>query len=128
MGTNTENVIGIFGITIRIYYPFREIMPLSVWNIICLSRHQTYPDTGTVHDQFEVWKVRSWVSINYLELGSLYMVNCLLTTCNSRRRPSICKLKFRSICITCEMRCQDKSIDSIVKTKSSSNQTICGEA
>ena len=109
-------------------YWFWEILPLSVREIVSLSGHwtslsghRTYPDTGTVHDQFEEWKVRSGVSINYLELGALYMLNCFLTTCNSRRRLNICKFKFRSVCVTCETRCQHESIDSIVKTKSSSN-------
>ena len=125
MGTNTENGIRIFGITIRIYLSIHFSVgsgdPFSVW-------HRTYPDTGTVQDQFELWIVRSSVSIIYLELGSLFMLNCFLTTCNSRRRPSICKFKFRSVCITCESRCQHESIDSIVKTESSSNRTICGQA
>ena len=67
------------------------MVPLSVWEIISLSEHQTYPDTGTVHDQLEVQKVQPGVSINYLELGSLYMVNIFLTTANSRRRPGICQ-------------------------------------
>ena len=93
--------------------------PFFVW-------HRTYSDTGTVQDQFELWIVRSSISIIYLELGSLFMLNCFLTTCNSRRRPSICKFKFRSVCVTCESRCQHESIDSIVKTESNSNRTICG--
>ena len=130
MGTNTENGIQIFGITIRIYLNicFWEVLPLSVQEIVSLSRHRTYPDTDTVHDQFEGRKIRSGVSINDLELGSWYTLNFFLTTCNSRRRPSLCKLKFRSICFTCETKYQHESIDSIVKTESSSNRTICGEA
>ena len=90
--------------------------------------HQTYPDAGNfkVHDQFEMRK--AGVSINSLELGSLYMLNCFLTTCNSRRRCSICKFKFGSICVTCEMRCQHESIKSMVKTESTGNQMICVEA
>ena len=80
----------------------------SFWEIISLSGHLTYPDTGTVQDQFEVQKVRSRVSIYYLELGSLYMLNSFLTTCNSRRKPRICKFK--------ESRCQHESIDIIVET------------
>ena len=51
-----------------------------------------------------------------------------MTTCNSRRGHSICKFKFRSVCVTCETRCQHESIDSIVETESSSNRTISGEA
>ena len=126
MGTNTENGIRIFGITIRIYSNIRfGRLCLSVREIVSLSWHRTYPDTGTVHNQMEVRKVRSGVCINYLELGSLYMLNCVLTTCNSRRRPSICKFKFRSICVTCETRCQHESITSIMKTESSSNGAIC---
>ena len=101
-------------------------MPLSVREIVSLSEHRTYPDTGTVHDQFEVRKVWSRVTINYLELGSLYMVNCFFTAWNLRRRPSFFKYKFRRVCLTCEMRCQHESTDSIVKTKSSSYRTICG--
>ena len=109
-------------------YSFLEIVSLSVREIVILSGHQTYPDTGTVHNQFNVQKFRSWVSITYLELSSLHMLNCFLTTCKSRRRPSICKFKFISICVTCETRCQHESIDSIMKTESSSNRTIGGEA
>ena len=82
--------------------------------------HWTYPDTGIVHDQFEALKVRFEVSINYSKLGSLY-VKCFLTICNSRRRPSICKFKLKSVCVTCQTRSQHESIDSIVKTESSSN-------
>ena len=107
-------------------YCFWEIVPRWVWEIVSLSGHQTYPDTGTVHDQVEVRKVQCGVSINYLELFSLYMVNSFLTTCNSRRRLGICKFKFRSVCLTCETRCKHESTCSIVKTESSSNQTICG--
>ena len=130
MGTNTGNGIQIFGTAIQINsnIPFWEIVSLSVPEVVSPSGHLTYLDTGTLHDQFEVRKVQSGVSINYLELGSLYMLNCFLSTCNSRRRPSICKFKFRSVHVICETRCQHESIDSIVKTESNSNQTICGEA
>ena len=78
MGTNTENGIRIFGITIRMYSNIRfwELMPLSVRVIVSLSGHRTYPDTGTSHDQYEVRKVQSGVSINCLEIGSLYMLHC----------------------------------------------------
>ena len=102
------------------------MVSLSVREIVSVSGHRTYPDTGPVHDQVEVRKVCSWVSINYLELGSLYMLNCFLTTCNSRRRPGIRKFKFRSVCLTCERRCQHKGTDSILKTESSGDQTIYG--
>ena len=127
-GTNTENDIPIFGITIRIYLNIcfgRSC--LCRFRRSFLSGHQTYSNTGTVHEQFEVWKVRSGVSINYVELGSLYMLNCFLTTCNSRRRHSIGKFEFRSVCVTCETRCQHESIDRISKTDSS-NRMVCGEA
>ena len=127
METNTENGIGIFGITFRIYSKIR-LGDCVCQEIISLSKPRIYTETGTEHDQFELRKVRSGVFMNYLELGSLCMLNCFLTTCNSRRRPSICKFKFRSVCVTCKMRCQHESIDSIVKTESSSNRTICGEA
>ena len=109
-------------------YSFWKIMPLSGSEIVSLSRHRTYQDTGTSHDQSEVQKVRSGVSINYLELGSWYMLHCFLTTWNARRSPAICKFKIRSVCVTYETRCQHESIDGIVKTESNSNRMICGEA
>ena len=62
MGTNTENGIRIFGITIQIYLNIhfrRSVGP----EIVSLSGHRTYLDTGTVHDQVEVWKVQSGASI-----------------------------------------------------------------
>ena len=53
-------------------YSFREIVPLSVLEIVSLSGHWTHSDTGTVHDQYEVLgKVCSGISIKNLELGSL---------------------------------------------------------
>ena len=81
---------------------------------------------GTNTENFEAQKVRSGVSKNYLEFGSLYtsMLNCFLATCNSKRRQSIGKFRFGSICVTCETRCQHESIHSIVKTESSSNRTF----
>ena len=51
-------------------------MPLSLREIVSLSPHRTYPDTGIVHNQFMVQKVQSGVFINYLELGFLHMFNC----------------------------------------------------
>ena len=117
MGTNTENGIQIFNTTIRIYSNIlfgRSC--LWIREIVSLSGQRTYLDTGnvTVHNQFEVRKVLLGISINYLELSSLYMSNCFLTTCIARRRHSICKFKFGSVCKT---RCQHKSIDSIGPTK-----------
>ena len=53
------------------------------------------------------------------------MVKFYLTTCNSRRKPSICKFKCRSVCLTCVTKSQHESI---VQTESSSNRTICVEA
>ena len=47
---------------------FPEIVPLLVREIVSLSGHWTYPDSGTSHNQFEVRKVRSGVSINYLSV------------------------------------------------------------
>ena len=74
MGTNTRKGIGIFGINIRIYSNVRFGRSyLSIWEMVSLSRHQTYPDTGTVHDQFEVRKDQAEVSVNCLELESLYV-------------------------------------------------------
>ena len=123
MGTNTENDIRIFSKTIRIY------SNICFWrSCLCRFGYRLYPDTGTVHGRFEVRKVQSGVFINKLELGSLYMLNCFLTTCNSRRRHSIGKFKFGSICVTCATRCQHERINSIVKTESTSNRTICGKA
>ena len=85
----------VFKYSVQLFeYLFWEILPLSVQEIVSLYGHWTFLDTGTVHDQFEVQKVRSGISINYLELGSLYKLNCFLTSCNSRRRLSICKFKF----------------------------------
>ena len=79
---NTENGIRIFGITIRIHVYSNIRFGRSCREMVPLSGHQTYPDTGTVHNQVEVRKVWSGISINYLELGSLYIVNCFFTTCN----------------------------------------------
>ena len=120
MGTNTKNCIRIFGITIRIYLYIH-------FGRSCLGRFGRSflcPGNGhirilvPIHDQFKVRKLWSGVSINDLELGSLYMSNCFFTIFNSRGRPSICKFKFRGVCVTCEMRCQHESIDSIVTTES----------
>ena len=90
MGTNTENAIRIFGITIRIY----SNIGFGRLCLSCFGRSFFCLDTGTVYDQVEVRKVWSWVSINYLELGSLYLVNYFLTTCNSRRRSGICNFEL----------------------------------
>ena len=62
MGMNTENGIRIFGITIRIYSNIR------------FGRSCIFGYWYTVHDQFEEGKVRSGVSLNYLELDFLNAV------------------------------------------------------
>ena len=94
MGTNTENGIWIFGITIRIYSNI-------CFGRSCLCRFKrSFLCPGAGHIRILVYYTRSvsvaeiWsgVSINYLELVSLYMLNCLLATCYSRRRPSVYKL------------------------------------
>ena len=94
MGTNTENGIWIFGITIRIYSNI-------CFGRSCLCRFKrSFLCLGAGHIRILVYYTRSvsvaeiWsgVSINYLELVSLYMLNCLLATCYSRRRPSVYKL------------------------------------
>ena len=84
MGTNTENSFRIFGTTIRMYLNicFGRLCPCWFGRWFPVYGLQTYLDTGnvTVHDPLEVRKVRSAVSINYLELGSFNMLNWFLIT------------------------------------------------
>ena len=79
MGTNTENGIQIFGITIPIYLNIRfgRSSLCRFRSFLCPgTRHiaRTYTDTVTSQDQLEVQKLWSGVSSNYSELGSLYML------------------------------------------------------
>ena len=123
MGTNTENGIQIFGTTIRIY--FNNTIRLGR---LCLCRFgRLFLCPGTEHIRILVQYTINLgcrkFNMGFLrELFSIRLhVYVTLFLDHSKRRHSICKFKFGSICVTFEMRCQHESIDSIVKAERGSN-------
>ena len=77
----------VFEYSVKLFeYSLWEIMPQSVREIVSLS--------GYWYITRSIWGAESlvWVSITYLELGSLYMLHCFLTTVTQEEDPAFAYL------------------------------------
>ena len=130
MGTNSENGIRIFSITIRIYSNIR-------FGRSCLCRFgRLFLCRGTGHVRIMVHhtinlrckKFGLGVSKSYLQIAPSCDTLFLDHLEPQEEDPAFANLNIRNVCVTRETSCQHESITSIVKKESSSNRTIFGGA